>query len=81
MLHTSKQHRTSYLVLLLLLGCRRGRCSRCCRRRRRPRRQILRFVRGVDDVHGGVVHLSSGRRVRRRRGRLQVVVCVVRGGG
>ena len=63
------------LLLLLLSGGRGGRgCSGCCRRR--ARRQILRLVWRVDDVR-----LAGGGRVRGRRGRLQVVVGVVRGGG
>ena len=84
---TSKQHLVyitpSLVVVLVLLLSGGRRCrSRSRRCRRRPRRQILRFVGGVDDVHcGGVVHLSGGRRVRWRRGRLQVVMCVVRDGG
>ena len=63
------------LLLLLLSSGRRGRgCSGGCRRR--SRRQILRLVWCVDDVR-----LAGGGRVRGRRGRLQVVVGVVRRGG
>ena len=70
-----KKNTNLMLLLLLLSSGRRGRGGGgCCSGR--ARRQILRLVWRMDDVR-----LAGGGRVRGRRGRLQVVVGVVRGGG